>query len=107
MTIAREEIFGPVLAILPYDDEEEVIAHGQRHASTALPATCRSADIDAGPRASRRSLRAGNVAHQRRRRSISARRSAATSSPATAANAATFGIEEFLEIKAVIGYAAA
>ena len=26
MTIAREEIFGPVLSILPYDDEEEAIA---------------------------------------------------------------------------------
>ena len=26
MTIAREEIFGPVLAILPYHDEEEAIA---------------------------------------------------------------------------------
>ncbi len=25
MTIAREEVFGPVLAILPYDDEEEAI----------------------------------------------------------------------------------
>jgi aldehyde dehydrogenase (NAD+) len=26
MTIAREEIFGPVLAIMPYDDEEDAIA---------------------------------------------------------------------------------
>ena len=26
MTIAREEIFGPVLSILPYRDEEEAIA---------------------------------------------------------------------------------
>ena len=26
MTIAREEIFGPVLSILPYDSEEEAIA---------------------------------------------------------------------------------
>jgi aldehyde dehydrogenase (NAD+) len=25
MTIAREEIFGPVLSILPYENEEEVI----------------------------------------------------------------------------------
>jgi acyl-CoA reductase-like NAD-dependent aldehyde dehydrogenase len=25
MTIAREEIFGPVLAIIPYDDEEDAI----------------------------------------------------------------------------------
>uniref|UniRef100_UPI0013D33108 aldehyde dehydrogenase family protein n=1 Tax=Klebsiella aerogenes TaxID=548 RepID=UPI0013D33108 len=26
MTIAREEIFGPVLSILPYENEEEVVA---------------------------------------------------------------------------------
>ena len=26
MTIAQEEIFGPVLAILPYDTEEEAVA---------------------------------------------------------------------------------
>ena len=26
MTIAREEIFGPVLAVMPYDDEDEVVA---------------------------------------------------------------------------------
>ena len=25
MTIAREEIFGPVLAILPYDDEDDAV----------------------------------------------------------------------------------
>jgi betaine-aldehyde dehydrogenase len=25
MTIAREEIFGPVLSILPYDDEEDAV----------------------------------------------------------------------------------
>ena len=28
MTIAREEIFGPVLAMLPYDSEDEAIAIG-------------------------------------------------------------------------------
>lgn len=26
MTVAREEVFGPVLAVIPYDDEEEAIA---------------------------------------------------------------------------------
>ena len=30
MTVAREEIFGPVLAILPYDnDDEAVTGYGQ------------------------------------------------------------------------------
>ena len=32
MTIAREEIFGPVLCILPYQNEEEADRDRQRHA---------------------------------------------------------------------------
>ena len=30
MTIAREEIFGPVLAMIPYDGEDDAVAHCQR-----------------------------------------------------------------------------
>jgi aldehyde dehydrogenase (NAD+) len=30
MTIAREEIFGPVLAIMPYDDEAQAMRDRQR-----------------------------------------------------------------------------
>ena len=35
MTIAREEIFGPVLCILPYETEEQAVADRQRHALRA------------------------------------------------------------------------
>ncbi len=38
MTIAQEEIFGPVLAVIPYDTEDGRGAHRQRLASTAWPA---------------------------------------------------------------------
>ena len=31
MTIVREEIFGPVMAVLEFDDEAEVVRAGQRH----------------------------------------------------------------------------
>ncbi len=31
MTIAREEIFGPVLAVIPFRDVEEAVRIGQRH----------------------------------------------------------------------------
>ena len=31
MRIAREEIFGPVVGVIPFDDVEEAIAHRQRH----------------------------------------------------------------------------
>ena len=30
--IAQEEIFGPVLTVIPFEDEDEAIAHRQRHA---------------------------------------------------------------------------
>ena len=30
--LAQEEIFGPVLAVIPFDTEEEVVRAGQRHA---------------------------------------------------------------------------
>ena len=30
MTIAQEEIFGPVVAVIPYDDEDDAVAHRQR-----------------------------------------------------------------------------
>ena len=35
MTIAREEIFGPVLCILPYESEEQAIADRERYAVRA------------------------------------------------------------------------
>ena len=31
MRIAQEEVFGPVLAVIPFEDEEDAIAHRQRH----------------------------------------------------------------------------
>ncbi len=35
MKIVREEIFGPVLVAMPYDDIEDVIAAAERHALRA------------------------------------------------------------------------
>ena len=37
MTIAREEIFGPVLSIIPYDDEDEAVEIANDNAVTVLP----------------------------------------------------------------------
>ena len=40
MRIAREEIFGPVMSVLSFDDEDEAIDARQRHASSACPPAC-------------------------------------------------------------------
>ena len=40
MRIAREEIFGPVLATITFRDEAEAHRHRQRHAATVSPPRC-------------------------------------------------------------------
>lgn len=59
MTIAQEEIFGPVLSVLAYDDEEQAIAlaNGSRY---GLAAYVQSADAERARRVARR-LRGGQV----------------------------------------------
>ena len=48
MTIAQEEIFGPVLSVIPYDTEDDAVAHRQRLASTASPAAVCTTDNEQG-----------------------------------------------------------
>jgi aldehyde dehydrogenase (NAD+) len=59
MTIAREEIFGPVLAILPYDDDEDAVAIAN-DTVYGLAAAVWSADPERAQRVARQ-LRAGQV----------------------------------------------
>jgi aldehyde dehydrogenase (NAD+) len=59
MTIAREEIFGPVLAILAYDDEESAVAMAN-DSVYGLAAGVWSGDPERAQRVARR-LRAGQV----------------------------------------------
>jgi gamma-glutamyl-gamma-aminobutyraldehyde dehydrogenase len=59
MTIAREEIFGPVLSTIPFDTEEEGIALANQTAY-GLAAAVYTRDLDAAFRVSR-ALRAGTV----------------------------------------------
>ncbi len=60
MTIAREEIFGPVLSVIPYTDEEQAIAIANDTAY-GLAAYVQSADIDHARRGWPPGLRAGSV----------------------------------------------
>ncbi|WP_233831339.1 aldehyde dehydrogenase family protein [Paraburkholderia sp. ZP32-5] len=59
MTIAREEIFGPVLSMIPYDSEDEAIAIANG-TDYGLAAYVQSADV-ARARKVGRALRAGGV----------------------------------------------
>ena len=81
MTIAREEIFGPVLSILPYKTEEEAIDIAN-DTPYGLSGYVSSGDLDRARRVAAR-LRTGNV-HLTARRPRTTRHSAATSNQAPA-----------------------
>ena len=59
MTIAREEIFGPVLSILPYQNEEEAIRIAN-DTPYGLSSYVQSGDVEHAKRVAAR-IRAGNV----------------------------------------------
>lgn len=59
MTIAREEIFGPVLTMIPYDTEEEAVAIAN-DTEYGLAAYIQSGNVDRARKVASR-LRAGNV----------------------------------------------
>ena len=59
MTIAREEIFGPVLAIIDYDDEDDAVRIAN-DTVYGLAGAVQSADVDRATRVARR-LRTGQV----------------------------------------------
>ena len=101
MTVAREEIFGPVLSILSYDDEDEAVRIAN-DSIYGLAAYVQSADVKRGQQVANR-MRAGTVY---------------LNYPAWDAGApfggyrqsgngreyADFGLEEFLEVRGVVGY---
>jgi aldehyde dehydrogenase (NAD+) len=98
MTIAREEIFGPVLSIMPYDDEEDAvrIANGTEY---GLAAGVWSGDPDRAMRVARR-LRAGQVEVNGGAFNPGAPFGGYKQS-GIGREAGRFGLEEFLETKAI------
>jgi len=104
MTIAREEIFGPVLAILPYRDEAEAIQLAN-DTVYGLAAYVQSSDVDHARRVAAE-MRAGNV--------FMNYPSGDTAAPfggyKQSGNGREYGkwaLDDFTEIKAIIGYEAA
>ena len=104
MTIAREEIFGPVLSILPYDTEEEAIRMAN-DTPYGLSGYVQSGSVDHARKVASR-LRTGNVPPERRRRRLQrpVRRLQAIGN---GREWGEYGFKEFLEVKAVLGYQAA
>jgi aldehyde dehydrogenase (NAD+) len=101
MTIAREEIFGPVLAIIPYDSEEEAIAIAN-DTVYGLAAYVQSGDL-AHARLVARQLRAGQVNINYPDWDTHAPFGGYKQS-GNGREYADWGIHDFLEIKGIVGY---
>jgi aldehyde dehydrogenase (NAD+) len=101
MTIAREEIFGPVLSVLPYDSEEDAIRLAN-DTVYGLAAYVQSADLTHARRVAAQ-LRAGNV-HINYPAWDTAAPFGGYKQSGNGREYGKWGLEEFLETKAVIGY---
>ena len=103
MTIAREEIFGPVLSIIPFESEDEAlrIANDTPYGLTNY---VQSGDGARRNRLARR-LRSGMVEMNGKSRGAGAPFGGMKAS-GIGREGGTWGIEDFLEVKAVSGWAA-
>ncbi|HEY4254167.1 MAG TPA: aldehyde dehydrogenase family protein [Roseomonas sp.] len=104
MTIAREEIFGPVLAILPYRDEADAIAMAN-DTVYGLAAYVQSADLAQARRVAK-AMRAGGV-HLNYPLGDNAAPFGGYKQSGNGREYGKWALDEFQEIKAVIGYEAA
>jgi aldehyde dehydrogenase (NAD+) len=103
MTIAREEIFGPVLSILPYDNEEDAIRIAN-DTVYGLSGYVASGDNEHALRVASR-LRTGNVHINGAGPDFNAPFGGYKQS-GNGREWGEYGFEEFLEVKAVLGCAA-
>ncbi len=101
MTIEREEIFGPVLSIIPFDTEADAI----RIANDTPYGLTNYVQSQDGPRRNRlsRALRAGMVEMNGKSRGAGAPFGGVKAS-GRAREGGVWGIEEFLEAKAISGW---
>jgi aldehyde dehydrogenase (NAD+) len=101
MTIEREEIFGPVLSIIPFEDEAE----GLRIANDTPYGLTNYVQTADGARRNRLALalKAGMIEMNGRKRGAGAPFGGVKSS-GRAREGGHWGIEEFLEVKAIAGW---
>jgi aldehyde dehydrogenase (NAD+) len=102
MTIAREEIFGPVLCIIPYDNEDDAVRIAN-DTPYGLSGYVTSGDTDRARRVAKR-IRAGNV-HINNARVDFGGCFGGYKQSGNGREWGEAGLEEFLELKAVFGYA--
>lgn len=104
MTISREEIFGPVLSILPYQTEEQVIELAN-DTVYGLAGYVQSGDVEHGRKVASQ-IRAGQISLNGAGGDLAAPFGGYKQS-GNGREWGKYGFEEFLEIKAVLGYQAA
>jgi aldehyde dehydrogenase (NAD+) len=103
MTIAREEIFGPVLSIIPYEDEDDAIRIAN-DTSYGLSGYVTSGRIEHARRVAKR-IRTGNVHINGARLDFSGCFGGYKKS-GNGREWGEAGLQEFLELKAILGYTA-
>jgi len=103
MTIAREEIFGPVLCILPYEGEEDAIRIAN-DSPYGLSGFVTSSNLERARRVAKR-IRAGNV-HINNARVDFAGSFGGYKQSGNGREWGEAGFEEFLELKSIFGYVA-
>lgn len=101
MRIAREEIFGPVLSIMPYDDEDDAVAIAN-NSEYGLAAYVQSRDQERARRVARK-LRAGSV-HINYPPADFAAPFGGYKRSGNGREWGEFGLREYLETKAIVGY---
>ena len=100
MTIAKEEIFGPVLAILPYKDEEDAIRIAN-DTVYGLSGYVQSGSLERARRVASR-LRTGNVHLNGAQMDMNAPFGGYKQS-GNGREAGIFGLRDFMEVKAISG----
>ncbi len=103
MTIAREEIFGPVLCLLAYEDEEDAVRIAN-DTVYGLSGYVTSGDLERARRVARR-IRAGNV-HVNGARIDFAGCIGGYKQSGNGREWSEAGLEDYLELKAIFGYSA-
>jgi aldehyde dehydrogenase (NAD+) len=101
MTVAREEIFGPVLCMIPYEDEDDAVRIANE-SPYGLSGFVTSSGSERAHRIAKR-IRAGNV-HINGARVDFAGSFGGYKQSGNGREWSEAGLEEFLELKAIFGY---